>query len=142
MMAGSFPWLVSCSGTIGFESLFFNTDFLTWIVTLSTDASCDRCHAWGRQHLLNLEYLAVLSAGLISHNSIHLLIITAEFVALYWFTGHVVFITTSFLAGFESGHQCTLNSETLKPVFWGHNEYKISILETPFETFQQEEYLE
>ena len=33
--------------------------------------------------LLNPEHLVVLSAGPIPHNSIHLLIITADFVALY-----------------------------------------------------------
>ena len=59
----------------------------------------------------------MLSAGLISHNSIHWLIITTDFVALYWFTGYVVFIITSFLAGVESGDQCSI----LKfcPVFLG-----------------------
>ena len=36
----------------------------------------------GRHHLLNPKQLVVLSAGLISHNSIHLLIIAADFVAL------------------------------------------------------------
>ena len=33
--------------------------------------------------LLNPEHLVVLSAGPIPHNSMHLLIITADFVALY-----------------------------------------------------------
>ena len=55
----------------------------------------------------------MLSAGLIPHNSIHLLIITTDFVALYWFTGYVVFIITSFLAGVESGDQCLHNSKVL-----------------------------
>ena len=92
--------------------------FLYWFCHLdcrflSIDAGCDRCHAWGRQCLLNLEHLVVLSAGPISHNSIHLLIITADFVALYWFTGYVAFIITSFLAGVESGDQCLLNSKVL-----------------------------
>ena len=50
---------------------------------LSIDAACDGCHARGRQHLLNPEHLVVLSAGPTSYNSIHLLIITADFVALY-----------------------------------------------------------
>ena len=36
-------------------------------------------------------------------------IITADFVALYLFTGYVVFIITSFLVGVESGDQCLLN---------------------------------
>ena len=36
-----------------------------------------------KQRLLNLEHLVVLLAGPIPHNSIHLLIITADFVALY-----------------------------------------------------------
>ena len=55
----------------------------------------------------------MLSAGPIPHNSIHLLIITTDFVALYRFTGYVVFIITSFLAGVESGDQCLLNSNVL-----------------------------
>ena len=50
---------------------------------LSVDAGCDRCHAWGRQCLLNPGPLGVLSAGPIPHSSIHLLIITTDFVALY-----------------------------------------------------------
>ena len=45
----------------------------------------------------------MLSAGLISHNSIYLLIITTDFVV----------IITLFLAGVESGDQCLLNSEVL-----------------------------
>ena len=36
-----------------------------------------------RQHLLNPEHLVMLSAGPIPHNSIHLLIITTDFVTLY-----------------------------------------------------------
>ena len=57
----------------------------------------------------------MLSAGPISHdrNGIHLSIITTYFVELYQFTGYVVFITTSFLSGIESGDQCLLNSEIL-----------------------------
>ena len=55
----------------------------------------------------------MLSAGPIPHNSIHLLIITADFVALYRFTGYVLFMITSFLAGVESADQCLLNSEVL-----------------------------
>ena len=40
--------------------------------------------AMGVMHeALNPEHLAVLSAGPIPHNSIHLLIITTDFVALY-----------------------------------------------------------
>ena len=92
---------------------------------LSIDAGCDGCHAWGRQHLLNPEHLVVLLAGPIPHNSIHLLIITTDFVTLYWFTGYVVFITTSFLASVESGDQCFCSTLKFYPVFWGHNEYKI-----------------
>ena len=45
----------------------------------------------------------MLSAGPISHNSMHLIIIITDFVALYLFTGYVVFIITSFLAGVGSG---------------------------------------
>ena len=55
----------------------------------------------------------MLSAGPVSHNSIHLLIITTDFVALYRFTGCVVFIITSFLASVESGDQCLLSSKVL-----------------------------
>ena len=80
---------------------------------LSIDAGCHGCHAWGRQCLFNPEHLVVLSAGPILHNSIHLLTITTDFVALYWFTGYVVFIITSFLAGVESGGQYLLNSKVL-----------------------------
>ena len=54
----------------------------------------------------------MLSASPIPHNNIHLLIITTDFVALYLFTGYVVFIT-SILAGVESGDQCLLNSKVL-----------------------------
>ena len=55
----------------------------------------------------------MLSAGPIPHNSIHLLIITTDFVALYCFTGYVVFIITSFLASVDSADQCLLNSKVL-----------------------------
>ena len=44
----------------------------------------------------------MLSVGPILHNSIHLLIITADFVAFTDFTGYVIFIITSFLVGVES----------------------------------------
>ena len=50
--------------------------------------------------------------------SIHLLKITTDFVILSLFTGYVVFIITSFLAGVESGDQCLLNSEFC-PAFLG-----------------------
>ena len=75
--------------------------------------------------MLNPGHLVVLSVGPISHNSIHLLIITKDSVALSWFTGYVVFIITSFLAGVESGDQCLLNSELLSCFSGGHVEYKI-----------------
>ena len=55
----------------------------------------------------------MLSAGPIPHNSIHLLIITADFVALYRFYWICPFIITSFLAGVESTDQCLLNSKVL-----------------------------
>ena len=55
----------------------------------------------------------MLSAGPIPHNSIHLLIITADFVALYQFYWICPFIITSFLAGVESADQCLLNSKVL-----------------------------
>ena len=57
-------------------------------------------------------------AGSISHNGRHLFIITTDFVTLYYFTGYVVFIITSFLAGVESGDQCLLSSVVF-PVFLG-----------------------
>ena len=63
--------------------------------------------------LTQSEAPGVLSAGPISHKSTHLLIITTDFVALYQFTGYVVFIITSFLAGVESGDHCWLNCEVL-----------------------------
>ena len=52
----------------------------------------------------------MLSSGPICQNSIRLLIITTDFVALYQY---VVFIITSFLAGVDSGEQCLLNSTVL-----------------------------
>ena len=55
----------------------------------------------------------MLSAGLIPHSSIHLVIITTDFVGLSDFTGYVVFIITSFLAGVESADQCWLSSKVL-----------------------------
>ena len=51
-----------------------------------------------------------------------------RFVALYKFTGYVVFIITSFLAGVEFGDQCLLNSEVLSCFPGFHNEYKIVFL--------------
>ena len=41
------------------------------------------------------------------------------------FTGYVVFIITSFLAGAESADQCLPNSKSFILFFWRHNEYKI-----------------
>ena len=41
------------------------------------------------------------------------------------FTGYVIFIITSFLAGVESADQCLLNSKSFILFFWGRNEYKI-----------------
>ena len=58
----------------------------------------------------------MLSAGPIPHNSIHLLIITADFVALYRFHWICPFHFTSFLAGVESTDQCLLSSK-FYPVF-------------------------
>ena len=49
------------------------------------------------------------------------------------FTGYVLFIVTSFLAGVESADQCLLNSFIL--IFWGHNEYKIVFLFSSKDTF-------
>ena len=66
----------------------------------------------------------MLSAGPIPHNSIHLLIIITDFVALTDLLDVVVFIITSFLAGVEFATSvCSTLSFTL--FFWGHNEYKI-----------------
>ena len=58
-----------------FSIFSFDTDFITWMFTFY--------QLTGRQCLLNLENLVVLSAGPISHNSICLLIITTDFVAIY-----------------------------------------------------------
>ena len=55
----------------------------------------------------------MLSAGPIPHNSIHLFIITAVLSHFTDFTGYVLFIITSFLAGVESTDQCLLNSKVL-----------------------------
>ena len=55
----------------------------------------------------------MLLAGPIPHNSIHLLIITADFVALHRFYWYALFIITSFLASVESADQCLLNSKVL-----------------------------
>ena len=67
--------------TIHFQNNFYltcdrNLGFLlfTWICHLDLSklrliATCDRWHAWGRQCLLNLEYLVVLLAGPISHTN-------------------------------------------------------------------------
>ena len=55
----------------------------------------------------------MLLAGPIPHNSIHLLIITKILSHFTDFTGYVVFIITSFLAGVESADQCLLNSKVL-----------------------------
>ena len=53
----------------------------------------------------------MLLAGPIPHNSIHLLIITTDFVTLYRFTGYVVFIITLFPASVESGDQFLYSSK-------------------------------
>ena len=55
----------------------------------------------------------MLSAGPIPHNSIHLLIILQILSHFTYFTGYVLFIITSFLAGVESTDQCLLNSKVL-----------------------------
>ena len=49
---------------------------------LLADTGCFGCHAGGKHRLLNPKHLVVLLAGPISHNSIHLLIIATDFVAL------------------------------------------------------------
>ena len=58
-------------------------------------ASYDRCHASGRQRLLNLEHLVVLLAGPISH--VHTSIQCMGFVeifnvSLYLFTTYFIFL--------------------------------------------------
>ena len=69
--------------SFGFKLFFFKCWFFHLDSHfLSTDAGCVGCHTLGRRHLLNLKHLVVLSAGLISHNSIHLLKIGTDFVAL------------------------------------------------------------
>ena len=91
---------------------------------LSFDAGCDGCHARSKRHLLDQEHQAVLSVGPISHNSIHLLIITTDFVALSQLTGNVAFIYASFLVDLNlETNVCSILK--LCPVFWGHVEYKL-----------------
>ena len=75
----------------------------------STNAGCVGCHALGRHHLLNPKHLVVLSADPISHNSIHLLKIAADFAALSKFIRSVVFLIASFLMGVKSEDQFLLN---------------------------------
>ena len=55
----------------------------------------------------------MLSAGPIPHNSIHLLIITADFVALYRFYQICPFHYHFISCRFESTDQCFLNSKVL-----------------------------
>ena len=56
----------------------------------------------------------MLSAGPIPHNSIHLLIIILQSLSHFTdFTGCVLFIIASFLAGVESADRCLLNSKVL-----------------------------
>ena len=61
-------------------SLNFITDFVTFyqlmLVVMGAMHEAEKC-------LLNIEHLVVLSGGPIRHNSIHLLIITTDFVTLY-----------------------------------------------------------
>ena len=62
----------------------------------------------------------MLSAGPISHNSIYLLIIVTDFVALSQFTGHAVVLITSFLMGVQSEDQFLLyHLMKACPVFLG-----------------------
>ena len=78
-------WFIhSLTRLIQWYNLFWSPLPLLWFCCLdchflSFDASCDG----GRQCLLNPEHLVVLSAGPISHSSIHLLIINKDFGALY-----------------------------------------------------------
>ena len=62
---------------------------LSWLKLI---ASCDGCHAWGRQRLLNLEQLVVLLAGPISHTSTQHI----DFVNFLHFTGFVYHLFYSF----------------------------------------------
>ena len=60
----------------------------------------------------------MLSDGPISHNSIHLLIITTDFVTFYWFTGYKFSLLLHFLSVLSLGNSvCSI----LKfcPVFLG-----------------------
>ena len=87
MAADSFPdqlnAVVQLVLSLSLISKFYNRCCPLDCHFLSIDAGCEGCHARGRQRLLNPEHLVVLSAGPIPHNSIHLLIITTDFVALY-----------------------------------------------------------
>ena len=69
----------------------------------------------------------MLSAGPISHNSIHLLIITSDFVALYRFTGYVGFIITSFLPG-ETSVCSILSIRSFFSITYCNLEFKINSL--------------
>ena len=66
-------------------SLNFIIDFVTWMVTFYQLMLVAMCvmHEADNACLLNPKHLVVLSSGPILHNSIHLLIITKDFVALY-----------------------------------------------------------
>ena len=70
------------------------------------------CHAQGKQRLLNPKLLVVLSAGPISHESIQLLTITIDLVALSCFT-------VCFLWALSLEDQF-LSILKFCSVFWGH----------------------
>ena len=121
MVACSLTSLMQCYNR--FWVFLYSLKFYYWFCLLdchflSIDAGCDGCHAWGRQRLLNPEHLVVLSAGPIPHNSKHLLIITTDFVALYWF-----YWICRFHYHLISCRCWVCRSFIL--FFWGHNEYKI-----------------
>ena len=79
------PWpLTFCPSGCILSILAFNLPFSKKVGVVKKKATYRKLlQLGGRQRLLNPEHLVVLSAGPIPHNSIHLLIITTHFVALY-----------------------------------------------------------
>ena len=65
---------------------------LHWFVTRNCQhfyltASCDKCHALGRRHLLNPDHLVVLLAGPISHTSTQYM----DFVEIFNIVYYIIF---------------------------------------------------
>ena len=98
----------------------FVTDELRLLIYMASSRALSPLtfsHIWDMLLVIQkLKPSLIKLPGLISHNSIHLLIITTDFVALYRFTGYVVFIITSFLVVLSlETSVCTI--VTFYPVF-------------------------